>query len=279
MPKKVIYLLFAAILISGCTLEQKLARSFVKLQPPAQFLLLEPDFLLKYNLKTFEIPGIDTLNDYLRDSILLENSLLLKEITDSILLKEFTDGFVKSLSSYGVSVLPQKAIDTLLENGGKPYIINIAQFTLEEFIHPYSSEEVVYDEVLIIDGFDVNAISFNAWIELSRLNSENKNKVLFVSDFMTDDVDGVLRRNLLTGKVIFDFTLDTITAQAAYKFSGRFGKMAAIYLYDYVLNAYIRENLPESYPYEPYYYHYNPQKKLLYSIDKDQRILELESDR
>jgi hypothetical protein len=278
MLKRVSYLFIAiSLLVTGCTLEQKLAKSFVKLEPPCQFLLLEPDFLYKYNLKTFEIPGIDTMDDYTKDSLLLANSLFLKDISDSVLISEFNKSFVKTLELYKAVVLPESAVDTVMQNGGKPYILNVAQFSLEEFLHPYSSEEMVYDEILVIDGFDVNAINFNIWIELGRMNTEKNNKVLFESDYMIDDINGTLKQNLFTGKVIFDYTIDTISIPGVYEFAGEFGEKTAYYIYDYVMNSFIRENLPENYPFVPYYYHYDPVRKILYAVDEDQRILELES--
>lgn len=278
MPSGKVNLLMALVVLlaTGCTMEQKLARSYVKMQPPAQFLYLEPDYLFKNNLKTYEIEEIDSMDEAGRDSLLLSRSLFLKDISDSSVIKSFSAGFIKSFESYGVKVLGQKEFDSLLSDAGQHYIINIAQFSLEEFTHPYSSEEYVYDEVLVIDGFDVNAVSYNIWIELSKMNSETKNKVLFTSDFLTDEVNGVLRQNLLSGKYSFDFTIDTITPDMAYKFSRQMGSRTAAYVYDYLLNTYVKENLPENYPYEPYYYHYDPQRKLLFTIDEDQRILELD---
>ena len=277
MLKRAIYLLFAlSVLMTGCSLEKKIARTFVQADPPAQFLLLKPDFIFKNNLKTFEIPGIDTLDEYKRDSLLLENSLVLKDITDSVLIREFNNAFVKRLELYGSVVVPQDAVDTLMQNGGEPYVLNIAQFSLEEFLHPYSNEEIVYDEILVIDGFDVNAISFNIWIEVGRMNTEKKNKVLFTSDYLTDDIHGILRQNLFTGKIMFDYTIDTITSTMTYEFARNFGKMTAEYIFDYLMNMYVLEMLPENYPYDPYYYHYDPERKLFFTIDEDQRIIELE---
>jgi len=278
MHKRAIYLLLLiSFLVTGCTLEKKLAKTFVLSEPKVKFLLLEPDFIFKYNLKTFEVPDIDSFDELTKDSLLLESSLVLKHLSDSLLINEFNAGFVKTLTLYGTEVLPEEAVDTLMESGGKPFILNMAQFSLEEFLHPYSSEEMVYDEILVIDGFDVNAISFNLWIEVGRMNTEKKNKVLFASEYMIDDINGILRQNLFTGKVIFDYTIDTITPARTYKFAREFGKMTAGYLFDYLMNTYILENLPENYPYEPYYYHYDPERKLFTTVDEDRGIIELET--
>lgn len=277
MMKRSSYLITLAIfLLTGCSLEQKLAKSFVNEGKPAEYLMLRPTVILKYNLKEFEIPGIDTLEGYHKDSTLLENSLFLKEISDSLFIDQFTSGFVKTLESYGARVVLENSIDTLMEKETNAYVVNIAQFTLEEYIHPYSSEEEVYDEVIVIDGIDLNAINYNLWLELSHMNSEKKNKILFASDYLLDSMNGTLKQNLLSGKYSFDYTIDTITMPQIYEFAGRFGKKVASYLFDYQMNDYIGEKLPETYPFDRYYYHYDLQRKLYYPVGEEDRFMELE---
>jgi hypothetical protein len=266
----------AIFLLTGCSVEQKLARSFVDTGKPAEYLYLRPAIILKYNLKAFEIPGLDTLEGYRKDSTLFENSLFLKSIKDSLLIEQFTTGFIKTLESYGARVVLENSIDTLMKKEGSPYVINIAQFSLEEFIHPYSSEETVYDEVVVIDGIDLNAINYNLWLELSHMNTEKKNKVLFLSDYLLDNMKGTLKQNLLTGKYSFDYTIDTITPAQIYEFAQWFGKKCATYLFDYLMNDYIGENISEEYPYERYYYHYDPQRNSFYPIGEEDRFIELE---
>lgn len=263
-------------LLTGCSLEQRLARSFVEADKPSELLLLRPSVIFKYNLKEFEIPGLDTMKGFRKDSLLLENSLFLRAVTDSLLIEQFTTSFGKTLESYNARVIPESSIDTLMANGGTPYIINIAQFSLEEYIHPYSSEAVVYDEVIVIDGIDLNAINYNMWLELGRMNTEKKNKVLFVSDYLLDAMNGTLKQNLLSGKMSFDYTIDTITMPQVYEFARQFGKKSAEYLFDYLMNDYIGENIPEDYPYDRYYYHYDPQRNIIYPVGDEERIIELE---
>jgi hypothetical protein len=277
MLKKATYLLYAVFfLFTGCSLEQKLAKSFATTRPIGPFLLLEPEVLFKSNLKTFELEDYDGMDKAVRDSILLDMSLFLNDISDSAVVREFVSGFKKAFENYGAVIIPKSSLDTMMENGGHPYILSMAQFSLEEYIHPYSAEQDIYDDVLIIDGFDVNAINYNIWLELGRLNSENRNRVLFNSDFLTDDVNGVLRQNILTGKVQFDYTIDTISSSRIYAFARKFGKQTAMLVFDYLMNDYMVENLPEGYPYEPYYYHYDPDRKLLYTTNEDERIMVLD---
>jgi hypothetical protein len=265
------------ILLSGCTLEQKLAKNFVKQKPGNQIILLAPSYLFKTNLKTYDIPGVDSLDEFTKDSLLLDKSLFLKNITDSLIINQFIIGFQKYLEKCDATVIPEKSIDTVMARGGHPYFVNIAQLGLEEYVHPYSSEEVVFDEVLTIDGFDVNAINYNAWIEVSRLNSEKMNKVLFNSDMLTDDVNGVMKQNLFSGNYTYNYSIDTITPGTAYDYSRYFGYWTAAKVFDYMMNNYVFDNLPVSYPYVPYYYHYDPDHKILSITDENDRIIELDN--
>jgi hypothetical protein len=264
------------ILLTGCSVEKKLGKAFLESGKPTEYLLLRPSIVFKYNLKEFEIPGADTMESFRKDSLLFENSLFLKVLSDSLLIDQFTDGFGKMLESTGARVIPESSIDTLMEKEGTPYVINIAQFSLEEYIHPYSNEEVVYDEVIVIDGIDLNAINYNVWLELGRMNTEKKNKILFMSDYLLDSMSGTLKQNLLSGKMSFDYTIDTITMPQIYEFARRFGAKSAQYLFDYLMNNYIGDYLPENYPYERYYYHYDPQRHLMYPVGEEDRIIELE---
>lgn len=265
-----------AVSLAGCSAERKLARHFVKAPKPVPIMVMYPSLVHKYNLKTFEYPGIDSLAPVIKDSLLIANSLFLKDVDDETLLKTFTDNFSEALSQQGYRVLPEGSFDSLLATGSSALIVHIAQFSLEEYIHPYRSEEVVYDEVLVLEGIDLNAINFNAWFELSPLNGEERNPVLFASDYLFDQLNGVLRQNLISGKFRFDYTIDTITTGDIEEFTRRFGQKTGLYLYDYLMNRYILQHLPAGYPYQPYYYHYDRSRNLVYPIGDDERFMELE---
>ncbi len=275
MFPRIQYLLFLIILfLTGCSVEEKLAKAYLESEQGQQFFLIKPSYIFKYNLKTFEIPGIDSMDTFTRDSLLMDKSLFLKNISDSVLIEDFTRVFAQTLKKYGANVLLENAVDTLMENGGTPYIINVAQFSLEEYIHPFSGEEMVYDEVFNIEGIDVNAINYNVWFELSRLNTEKSNNILFASDYFTDSVNGLMKQNIVSGKLRFDYTIDTITMADIYNFAGRFGELAAGYMFDYLMNNYINEHLPEDYPYRGYF-HYDPERRLIYPVGDEDKFQEL----
>jgi hypothetical protein len=61
-----------------------------------------------------------------------------------------------------------------------------------------------------------------------------------------------------------------------YEFAEWFGKKSATYLFDYLMNDYIGENISEEYPYERYYYHYDKKGNTFYPIGEEDRFIELE---
>ncbi len=266
-------LLLTVLLLTSCTMEQKLARSFVKMDKPLPFVVMQPRYVFKNNLKTFEIPGYDSLPVILRDSLLFENSLFLKFIQDSLLIRKFSESFENALRKRGLTVYDEVYLDTLLAGSDTAAIINIAQFVLEEYVHPYVSEEEVYDEVIVIDGIDLNAINFNVWFELTMMNGGSRLFLLFQSDYLYDAINGTLKQNLLTGEYSFDFTIDTISQGQWYAFAEQFGEKAGSQIYDFVMNVFIRDNLPEEYPYEVLYYHYDLDRRLVYPVMEEERIM------
>jgi hypothetical protein len=162
-----------------------------------------------------------------------------------------------------------------MASGRKALVINLAQFSLEEYVHPYSSDEAVDEEIVTIDDIDLNALNYNVWLELSLMNAEGSRKVFFASDFLMDNLEGVLMQYLFSGDMRYDYTIDTISMSQVYGFASKFGKEVAGYLYDYFLNTYIGNELPPDYQFERYYYHYDPEKRRIYPVDPAESLIEL----
>lgn len=276
-PAKYFPALLVLLTLAGCTLEQKLARNFVENGVKDDFILMQPDFIFKYNLKTYEIEGMDALSESEKDSLLLDKTIYLKQIDDSAFIQYFVTGFFDYCKKLGLHAFPQNYLDTFMADGKQAYVINIAQFTLEEYVHPYSSDEEINDEVYTIENIDLNAINYNVWLELSALNTENKRKVLFSSNSLMDELNGVLMQHIFSGETRYNYSIDTITMTQVYGFAMTFGQEVANKFYDYILNWYIDKELPYDYQYEHYYYHYDPEKHSIYPIDHNEALIELDN--
>jgi hypothetical protein len=270
-------LLFAAvILLSSCSVEKKLGKEYREMSPDTIALLLMPDYLFKYNLKTYESPGIDSLPEWQRDSILIANSLFLSQLNDSSVLAGFGDNFAARLSRYRIKVIREQSLDSFFVMHHSGLVINIAQISLEEYVHPYSFDYAEEFEEYTIGGIDLNALNINVWVEISQLNSEQKNKVLFASNSIADQLDGYFRQYLFTGNTEFEYTVDTMNLQQVNTFTDEMGTTCAMYLYDYLLNSYIRKRVPENYPYDIRPLRWDPEKSLFEFIEPEDLYIELE---
>jgi hypothetical protein len=257
----------------------KLAKEFRENWNDTVVLVFTPDYVFKENLKTYEIQDLDSMTDTERDSVLLANSLFLKKISDSAVIEEFMSAFTERLSISGFRTLEESELDRFMSEHTSGVLVNLAQMSMEEFVHPYTFDYELSGEYLTVSDIDLNAINFNLWLELSQLNSDDHHKVLFASDFVTDQVEGYFRQYIFTGEIKFEYTIDTLTVKEIYDFVESMGKKYADYLYDYFLNDYIRENISINYPADIRRVHWDPESQSLQLKEQGGRFLELDSEK
>ena len=77
---------FVLSLIVSCTAERKLAKEFISKKNPASIFLIKPLTLINTNTKTEIVDTIKDIDQYTRDSILMNNSIFLIGISDSLFL-------------------------------------------------------------------------------------------------------------------------------------------------------------------------------------------------
>ena len=267
-----------ALVLASCSVEMKLGKEFRENWQDTVAVVFTPDYVFKQNLKTYDLPGADSMPEAVKDSALLANSLFLKDISDSAVLAKFRSSFTDRLRLSGFRVLDPSELDRLMTEHRKGLLVNIAQISLEEFVHPYSFDYEMTGEYLTVSDIDLNAVSFNVWLELSQLNSENHHKVLFASDFTTDEVEGYFRQFIFTGEIKFEYTIDTLSVSVIYKFIESLGEKYADQLYDYFLNGYIRDNVSKNYPLELKGVHWNPERQSLQFREQAGQFLELDQE-
>lgn len=272
------FLVLAALAmgLSSCAVERKLARQFIESDTGTVALVMLPEYVFKTNLKTYEHPGIDTLPEPKRDSILYAGSTFLNILSDSVILNRFNEKLTGQLQKYGYTIMEESRLDSFMVMHPGGLVVNVAQVSIEEFVHPYTFDYDMVDEYYTVKDIDLNALSMNIWIELSQLNSIEKNNLFFTSDFITDDLEGYFRQYLFTGKIEFEYTLDTLTSSDIYLFMDSMGKKCAIYLHDYLLNDFIRENIPENTVIEPKPVRWDPDRKQIEFRNPDDGFIKIE---
>ncbi len=269
------FFLSILLILNSCNIEKKIAREYVSANKNISILILPPDFVYKTNLKTYEIKNFDSYDDFTKDSLLFENSLFLKYISDSIFLKNYTDNLNVELSKMGFNVYLSNNLNKFLSVKTSAYILNIAQLEIEEYKMPISDNDIYDDTILYYKNFDINAININSWFEITKLNdTKYHKKLLYDSQYITDKFKGGFTYNPFTGKVRYKYSSQELNVDDIYKFSSVLGERYADYIYDYFLNEYIIQQIPkENQP--KYYYHYNRFNKKITPASDYERFTEM----
>jgi hypothetical protein len=254
--------------LAGCLPEQKLGNRFIEEKPAINIMVLPPDVVLKYNHKGEQIPQFDTLTDAQQDSALWVNSQYIQMIDDSVVLEHYMNSFIGELRTLGFSVYLHSSLDSFMSDRPHSYLLNLAQMQLDEYFYPLEDEEA-FDDTVYYKRFDLNAVDFSCWFELSKLNSGSLRKtLLFSSGSAYDDFSGTFMYDPWTGDVKYRYSIDTLQLGDLYDMATNLGKRHASYTFDYFLNLYIAKNLPEGAPMYNYY-HYNRFRKTLNATEED----------
>jgi len=262
------------LLFGSCTVERTIAKEYLETRPDTAILVMSPDFVYKSNLKISELEGAESLDEYVKDSLLFEKSRFLQYISDSVLLEKYFTSLINELREIGFEVYTEDNIDTFLLLQKPSYMFNLAQIEIEEYIMPVEEQEVFDDTVVYFKTFKLNAVSINSWFEVTRMNTEDyKRKVLYTSHYVFDYLKGSFRKHALTGDVKFKYYQKEMELEDIYDLSEELGKKYAGYIFDYILNEKIKSELPENIDPNKYY-HYDHKTSTLKPAYKE-RFTEL----
>lgn len=232
------------ILLSSCYPELKIARAYIESNTDVSIMVLPTNFVFKKNLKTDNIKGLAKLTEPEKDSALLENSLFLKNISDSIFLETFINSLIIEFEKLGFQVFTESQLDSFLFISTPAYILNIAQIELEEHYTAHKDQQD-FDDLTYYKSMDLNALTYNFWFEFSELNKETETlKLFYTAETIHDVVSGYFTENAFTGDVKYKYNLSEIDLDILYRYCDVFGKRYAGYTFDYLMNRYISNNWP-----------------------------------
>ncbi|MCF8227444.1 MAG: hypothetical protein K9G58_00675 [Bacteroidales bacterium] len=250
--------LFLLGFIASCSIERKIARDYIDNDSKGAILLFTPDYVFKKSLKEKEVQDADQYTDAQFDSVLFYRSEFLQYIDDSVFLEKLVNQYIDEMKAYGFDIFTQDYIDLFMQQDTTSFVINMAQIELEEYFYDYEFEEMV--------GFDtytanipLDAINCNAWFEIKRVNEkkQGKEQLLFATHYITDDLYGQFRQNVLTGDVKLEYTVDSLYLEDIYDFAVVLGTEYAMYTFDYLLNRHIDEQIVDE-NYKAQYLQYDP---------------------
>ncbi len=255
-----VFLLLAAL--TSCYPEWRLAKSYIDSGPDVSILIMPAHYVFKKNLKVDEVESSEELAADALDSALFSNSVFLKDLSDSIFLEAFVNSMIDEFIRLGYTVYTEPMLDSFLFVTGPAYFLNIAQIELEEHYNLHEDQQE-FGDYTYYKHVDLNAVTYNFWFELSRLNDESEShRLFFASETINDVVYGYFTENLFTGDIKYKYDLDEIDLGIIYRYAAYFGRRYAGYTYDHLMNRYVAEHWPRDKRLR-YYMHYNRENRTL----------------
>lgn len=267
--------LAAFLLFISCSAERKLGKKYVRSFSGASMMILPPDFVYKNNLKTWLVENAGETD---KDSILFSKSTYLKLVSDSLILEKYVNSLADELKTYGFEVFfNHQAMPFLSSGSPSSYILNVAQLQLEEYYDQVEDKAYFSDTVPIYQAFNLNAVNLNSWFEISRMNADTtslQKKLLYASETTEDYFSGAFKFNILSQTVYYEYDYDSLRLDDIYILASYAGKKYASYIYDYLMNQYIKENFPAN-AQSVRYFHFNKETNQL-KLEKVFRFTEME---
>jgi len=244
------------LLMASCSMEKKLAQTFIDTRPEIDLQLFTPDILFKFNHKGEEIEGFNALSDSQQDSALYVNSKFIQFVDDSIYLEQYMNSFIDELRAIGFNVFLDHSVDSFLQRKPQSYVINISQVQLDEYKFPLVDSEP-FEDTVYTRSFKLNAVDASAWFELSKLNTPNPKKTVLYSSFTASDgFDGNFLINTFTRDIQYKYKIDSLKLRDINDLADYTGWKDASYIFDFFMNQYIAFHLPKGM--EPLYFlHYD----------------------
>jgi hypothetical protein len=266
--QSVFFVLFLfSLLVSSCSVEQKLAKKFVKDPLQIDFQLFTPDIVYKFNHKGETIEGFDQLTNAQQDSALYSSSKYMQFIDDSVFMESYLNSFINELRALGFRVFLDHSVDSFLQRQPQSYVVNISQLQLDEYLFPVDDTLPAGDS-LYLQSFQLNGVDLSSWFELSKINAPKPKKTVLYSSFTASDgFEGRFILNGFTMDVQYKYKIDSLKRKDIYDLAVFSGKKNANYLFDYFMNQYIAFQLPDNI--QPVWLHYNRFNKSFTPTDED----------
>ncbi len=246
MPINRIYLFFLMFLlltIASCMPGKKAATQFIEKRNDIAVMIVPPPITFFYYYP-FNPDFADEFPDH--DPKDLENSFFFKQVKDSILQQTFMRSLVNALNAYGFNTFTSESFDLFLNRTGEKYIFTLAQSEWIEY-DDLKTERALIDTTLYSQDFLIRHLEKNTWFEFVKVEQEmdadpEDMKVLFSTFTRADQVKGTFRYRPLTGDVYYEYTSDMLKQEDLFKHAQFSGKENARYIFEFLLNNYIRKN-------------------------------------
>jgi hypothetical protein len=265
----IITILLSSIFFISCNIEKKIAEEYLEKFDSVPLLILEPEYCYMINSNLNDIEDIEKHTQEVKDSLLYANSNYVRFLEESIIRYVYLDSLFIELQNLGFVVYNSDSLTTFLTKGEHGYVINIAQMQLLE-----SLEQKVFSEVFdSLEHFvetSINRIDFDVWIELSELNAAENDmpmQLFYTSSSLYDEVSLKFHKKFLTQEVNYEKEYKPIEFTQIISLTKQSGVSHAQAIFDFFLNQYIDNNLPDNRK-RKYNYSYNRKDKVIVKTSK-----------
>ncbi|MFW6020110.1 MAG: hypothetical protein ACOCPM_05965 [Bacteroidales bacterium] len=258
-----ILLFLTLILLASCVPEKRLARNFVDDPPSNTFLINTPDFVLKESLKPLSDTSVEDLSQREKDSLAFLESEFVQNIPDELFFRLYLPEMKKELDTLGLEVAFNKPVTEIFtDTSSDAYIFEIAQLQLQEYSEEFYDKEIFGGEEYYIDH-TMDGVLLNAWVEFQKINSSQPPVLLFAELSKTDQIEGYFHQNQLSGRVKYSYKRDDLELSDVKKMIEVAGRIHAHYMFDFLMNQYVKARMKEDEMKPRYYLHYNRSENTL----------------
>jgi len=253
---------------------RQVAGNFTVKGPKIALLVNPPAMVFKFNHRGEDIPGFDSLPQEQQDSALWIHSRFMQFVSDSLVLENYLNRFIDELRLLGLTVYVGKVEDSLLKSNPQTYVLEVAQLQLDEYMYTLEDEDSYLDSVYL-KRIRLNAVDFSAWFDLWKVSSGTARKTtLYATNTAYDDFDGRFFHDPFSGAMRYKYAIDTLDTSDLYEMALYLGRRHAGYLYDFFLNQYVAQHLPEGEEPEDYYHFDRVNGRLVSAGDDRLEVLE-----
>lgn len=236
----------------SCTLENRLARNFIKKSSLIRIIVTKPQYVFKVNLKEDSINNINHSSSLPNDSIALPSSLFLKNIEDSLFIANYFNSLKNELKKYNIRVYSDTLSDYIINSDSVTYLFTPSQMQIEEGLVKFEDKMLV-DTTIYIQTFKLNNINLCVWFEVStdsitgNLTSTELKQVVFAENSATDIINGNFQSDIFGKNITYRYRRKNLEMKDIYHLAGYAGIKHAEYMFDYMMNHYISSVIHSQY--------------------------------
>lgn len=248
--------LLASLLLSGCSMEMKLAKKYIAERPQIAAAVYFPE---KAEVK------VEYNTQYDKQTEVLQG------FSQDLFLDVMYNAYADMMGHYGVEVYVPEDMDQVPVDSVH-WLVMLSRMEISGRITEYEdylfsgADEFSYK-------YPLNTVNVASWLEI---NDGEWSPVQFCEHNLIDGFDSKVDYSFWQNTVDYSCTIDTLKLEDVYNYAVYLGKLYAGYTFDYMMNCYVaKEFKKRNYTYQ-IMLRYDPYKKQLRYADEGDGFMEID---